>query len=345
MRDDTAGNARAPSHRHHRKGTTPLTRRLAIACAATLALLAVAPPHTTVARAALVPGTTCTLLPQDNVWHADISALPLDPKSSVYMATALGPALKLHPDFGAYPYGMPVNVVPDSHQSGSVQFQYAGESDPGPYPVGSDLLVEGTPNDGGDDHVLSVDSGTCTLYEIWHAQLATQPYTGGSGAVFPLGSDALRPAGWTSADAAGLPILPGLLSYDDVLSGHIDHAIRFTLLHTQNAFAWPARHQAGTADPLVPPMGERFRLQASFDESGYSAQARAILEGMKHYGLILADNGSNWFFQGTQDSRWPDSLIAELKTVPAAAFEAVDESSLMLDPNSGAARQCGGPCS
>ena len=320
-------------------------RRIALACTTLAVLLTLLPPGTTVARAAVVPGSTCQLLPADNVWHADISALPLDPMNAVYTTTALAPALKLHPDFGAYPYGIPFNVVPDTHAFGSVQFTYAGESDPGPYPVGADLKIEGTPNDGGDDHALTVDSDTCTLYEIWQAKLATPPYTGGSGAVFPLGSDALRPAGWTSADAAGLPILPGLLSYDDVLSGHVDHAIRFTLQHTRNAFIWPARHRAGTADPLAPPMGERFRLQGSFDESGYSAQARAILDGMKHYGLILADNGSNWFFQGTQDSRWPDSLIAELKTVPASAFEAVDESSLMLDPNSGAARQCGGPCS
>ena len=320
-------------------------RRRAFACALAVMAVSALPSHLAVVHAAVVPGSTCQLLPADNVWHADISALPLDPKSAVYTTTSLAPPLKLHPDFGAYPYGMPYNVVPDTHAFGSVQFQYASESDPGPYPVGADLKVEGTHNDGGDDHVLTVDSGTCTLYEIWHAQLANAPYTGGSGAIFPLGSDALRPAGWTSSDAAGLPVLPGLLSYDDVLSGHIDHAIRFTLVHTQNAYIWPARHQAGTADPLVPPMGERFRLQASFDESGFSAQARVILEGMKHYGLILADNGSNWFFQGVQDARWPDPLIAELKTVPASAFEAVDESSLMLDPNSGAARQCGGPCS
>ncbi|HXA28123.1 MAG TPA: hypothetical protein VN193_05190 [Candidatus Angelobacter sp.] len=297
------------------------------------------------ARAAVVPGTACNLLPADNVWHADVSKLPLDPSGPLYLATSGSAALKLHPDFGAYPYGMPFNVVDNTRATGTLQFQYASESDPGPYPVGADLKIEGTPNDGGDDHALTVNRDTCTLYEVWHAQLATSPYTGGSGAVFPLSSDALRPATWTSADAAGLPILPGLLSYDEVLAGKVDHAIRFTMVHTQNAFVWPARHQAGTTGPVFPPMGERFRLQSTFDESTYSAAARTIIEGMKHYGLILADNGSNWFFQGTQDSRWPDALIAELKTIPAASFEAVDESSLMLDPNSGATRQCGGPCS
>lgn len=318
-------------------------RRAAVVLAASIAFALNAAPLS--ARASVVPGTTCNLLPADNVWHADISNLPLDPNGPLYTAVAGSALLKLHPDFGAYPYGMPVNVVDNTHATGSVQFQYASESDPGPYPVGSDLRIEGTPNDGGDDHALTVNRDTCTLYEIWHAQLSSQPYTGGSGAVFSLTSDALRPAGWTSADAAGLPILPGLLSYDEVLAGKVDHAIRFTMLHTQNTFVWPARHQAGSAGPMFPPMGERFRLQATFNESGYSAQAQVILEGMKHYGLILADNGSNWFFQGTQDSRWPDSLIAELKTIPASSFEAVDESSLMLDPNSGAARQCGGPCS
>jgi len=318
-------------------------RRIAVTAAACCALLSIATPLG--ARANVVPGTTCNLLPTDSVWHADISSLPLDPKGPLYLAVSGSAALKLHPDFGAYPYGMPVNVVDSTHATGTVQFMYASESDPGPYPVGADLKIEGTPNDGGDDHALTVNRDTCTLYEIWQARIAAAPYSGGSGAVFPLTSDALRPAGWTSADAAGLPITPGLLSYDEVLAGHVDHAIRFTMVHTQNAFVWPARHQAGTTGPMFPPMGERFRLQASFSESGYSAAAQTIIEGMKHYGLILADNGSNWFFQGTQDSRWPDALIAELKTIPASSFEAVDESSLMLDPNSGAARQCGGPCS
>jgi len=306
-----------------------MTRRLAIACAAALAMLAVAPPHTTVARAALVPGTTCTLLPQDNVWHADISALPLDPKSSVYMATALGPALMLHPDFGAYPYGMPVNVVPDSHQSGSVQFQYAGESDPGPYPVGSDLLVEGTPNDGGDDHVLSVDSGTCTLYEIWHAQLATQPYTGGSGAVFPLGSDALRPAGWTSADAAGLPILPGLVRHNEVKAGVIDHALRFTVPHTCSGHIYPARHDAGSGSCANwPPMGLRVRLKASFSLAGLPRPVRVIGAALKKYGMIVADNGSPWYISGFSNPLFNDSALHLLNRIHGSDFEVVDTSSL-----------------
>jgi hypothetical protein len=317
-------------------------RRAAMAFAACIAFALNAAPLS--ARASVVPGTTCNLLPADNVWHADVSKLPLDPNGPLYLAVSGSALLKLHPDFGAYPYGMPVNVVDSTHATGTLQFQYASESDPGPYPVGADLRIEGTPNDGGDDHALTVNKDTCTLYEVWHAQVASAPYSGGSGAVFPLTSNALRPATWTSADAAGLPILPGLLSYDEVLAGKVDHAIRFTMVHSQNSFVWPARHQAGTSGPMFPPMGERFRLQSSFNASTYSAQAQTILDGMKHYGLILADNGSNWFFGGTQDSRWPDSLIAELKTIPANAFEAVNESSLMLDPNSGAARQCAGPC-
>jgi hypothetical protein len=319
-------------------------RRLVTVLVAATAAVVVA-PSPLVAHAGVVPGTTCNLFPADNVWHADVSKLPLDPKGPLYMLAAGSTALKLHPDFGTYPYGMPVNVVNSTHATGTLNFQYASESDPGPYPVGADIKLEGTPNDGGDDHALTVNSDTCTLYEVWHAQLSTQPYSGGSGAIFNLNADGpLRPAGWTSADAAGLPILPGLLSYDEVLAGNVDHAIRFTMVHSQNSYIWPARHQAGTTGPMFPPMGERFRLQSTFNSAGYSAQARTIITAMQHYGLILADNGSNWFFQGTQDSRWPDSLIAELKTIPASSFEAIDESSLMLDPNSGAARQCGGPC-
>ncbi|HEV7679418.1 MAG TPA: hypothetical protein VGQ42_12700 [Candidatus Dormibacteraeota bacterium] len=319
-------------------------RRLFTVLLAAVAAVALA-PSPLVAHASVVPGTSCSLFPGDNVWHADVSRLPLDPKGPLYMLAAGSSALKLHPDFGAYPYGMPVNVASSTHATGTLQFQYASESDPGPYPVGADIKLEGTPNDGGDDHALTVNSTTCTLYEVWHAQLATQPYSGGSGAVFDLNANGpLRPAGWTSADAAGLPILPGLLSYDEVLAGSVDHAIRFTMVHSQNSYIWPARHQAGTTGPMFPPMGERFRLQSTFNAAGYSAAARTVITAMQHHGLILADNGSNWFFQGTQDSRWPDALIAELKTIPASSFEAIDESSLMLDPNSGAARQCGGPC-
>jgi hypothetical protein len=244
---------------------------------------------------------------------------------------------KLHPDFGAPPYGFPYNIVDNTHPKVSVSFQYAGESDPGPYPVGVDTLIES----GSDRHALIVNRDTCTLYELYALTGSGSSWTAGSGAIFPLGSDALRPSGWTSADAAGLPIFPGLVRWDEVQAGAITHAIRFTAQQTDQSFLWPARHQAGTAaNPSLPPMGARFRLKASYDISHFSTQTQVILRAMQHYGLILADNGSNWFFSGTQDAAWPDSLLSELKTVPAGQFDAVDESSLMIDPNSATARSC-----
>ena len=187
-----------------------------------------------------------------------------------------------------------------------------------------------------------VNPATCTLYELYDAQYRASGSTAGSGAIWNLNSDALRPAGWTSADAAGLPILPGLVRYDEVQSGVITHAIRMTAEATDTSYLWPARHEAGTSsNPQLPPMGARFRLKASYDISGYSPQAQVVLRAMQQYGLILADNGSNWYFGGTADDSWPSALVNELKEVPASAFEAVDESSLMIDPNSGQARQLG----
>ncbi len=223
-----------------------------------------------------------------------------------------------------------------------ITFQYADQSDPGPYPFGADTPIEGGQQSTGDRHAIMVDPATCTLYELWDAQYSPTGSTAGSGAIWNLDSDALRPAGWTSADAAGLPILPGLVRYDEVQSGVITHAIRMTAESTDTSYIWPARHEAGSSsDPDLPPMGARFRLKASFDISGYSPQAQVVLRAMQQYGLILADNGSNWYFGGTADDDWPLSLVDELKTVPASAFEAVDESSLMIDPNSGQARQLG----
>ncbi len=187
-----------------------------------------------------------------------------------------------------------------------------------------------------------VNPATCTLYELYDAQYSASGSTAGSGAIWNLNSNALRPAGWTSADAAGLPILPGLVRYDEVQSGVITHAIRMTAEATDTSYLWPARHEAGTSsNPDLPPMGARFRLKADYDISGYSAQAQVVLRAMQQYGLILADNGSNWYFGGTADDNWPIALVDELKEVPASAFEAVDESSLMIDPNSGQARQLG----
>ena len=236
------------------------------------------------------------------------------------------------------PTGCPTPWFPPGHQFVNVSFQYASESDAGPYPFGPDTPIEGGQNATGDRHAIMIDPATCTLYELYDAQYNSGGSTAGSGAIWNLRSNALRPAGWTSADAAGLPIMPGLLRYDEVQSGQITHAIRMTATTTDTSYLWPARHEAGArSDPSLPPMGARFRLKASFNISGYSAQAQVVLRAMQHYGLILADNGSNWYFGGTADPSWPQALVDELKTIPASAFEAVDESSLMVSPDSGQA--------
>jgi len=283
------------------------------------------------AQAAPVPSTTCQVFPADNIWNTDISTLPVHARSGQWLTSMSAGTTNLHPDFGGPPYGFPFNVVSNTHPTVSVSFQYASESDPGPYPVGADTSIE----NGSDRHALIVNRDTCTLYELFGLAGSGSSWTAGSGAIFPLGSDALRPLNWTSADAAGLPIFPGLVRWDEVQAGAINHAIRFTAVSTDRSFLWPARHQAGTAsNPTLPPMGARFRLKAGFDISHFSAQAQVILRALQHYGMILADNGSNWFFSGTEDANWQDSLLTELKSVPAAQFEAVDESSLMVDPNS-----------
>jgi hypothetical protein len=326
------------------------TRFRRMAAATVLAAAAPAVPLLRAASAQAatpVPGApSCPIFPADNVWNTDISTLPVNPHSAAWMASMNSGSTLIHPDFGPsfgaqpVPYGMPYTVVSNSHPTVPIQFQYTSESDPGPYPFDANTPIEGGQNATGDRHAIMLNKDTCTLYELYNAQYSSSGSTAGSGAIWNLRSDSLRPAGWTSADAAGLPILPGLLRLDEVESGVITHAIRFTAAQTDTSYLWPARHEAGAAsDPNLPPMGARFRLSAGFDISGFSAQAQVILRAMQHYGLILADNGSNWYFQGSQDPGWDNNLLDELKSVPASAFEAVDESSLMVSPNSGQARQ------
>jgi hypothetical protein len=294
------------------------------------------------------------MFPASNVWSTDISQLPVNAHSAAWMRSMDSAGLDLHPDFGpnpgGFPFGIPDNIVTSAHPVVPVKFQYASESDKGPYPFGPDTLIEGGQNAGGDRHAIMVNKATCTLYELWEARYSAAGSTAGSGAIWKLTSNRLRPAGWTSADAAGLPILPGLLNYSQVKeaveSGRpITHAIRFTAQSTQSAYLWPARHEAGSGtNPSLPPMGARFRLKASFNVAGfcassgaYCADAKAVLTEMQHYGLILADNGSNWFFQGSAYPQWPDGLVSLLKQIPAGAFQAVDESCLMVSPDSGRA--------
>jgi len=287
----------------------------------------------TPAPAEPVPGTTCEVFPADNVWRLDVSALPAPPKSDTWKKAMHAHATFLHPDFGPPAYGIPYDVVGAAHADVSIDFTYASESDKGPYPFGADTHIEG----GSDRHAIMIDEDTCTLYELYAARWNGGSPKAGSGAIFNLTSNALRPAGWTSADAAGLPIFPGLLRYDEVAAGTVDHAIRVTAGCTHDAYLWPARHAAGTNDRRCPPMGARFRLKAGFDASRFSPRARVVIRAMKHYGLIVADNGSDWYFQGTADGRWTYAFVDQLKRIPAKAFLAVDEHACRVAPNSGAA--------
>ena len=281
-------------------------------------------------------GPNCPLFPADNVWHADVSGLPVHARSAAWIASMGGPERRLHPDFGpndgGQPYGIPYAVVPGSTQKVAVTFDYADESDPGPYPFGPTTPIEG----GSDAHALVVDKDRCVLYELYAADWNGGRPTAGSGAIWDLRSHALRPRGWTSADAAGLPILPGLLRRDEVVAGTVDHAIRLTASRTDRSFVWPARHQAGAAsDPSLPPMGAWFRLKASFDVSRFRQDTQVVLRAMQRHGLIVADNGSNWYFTGTSEAGWDTGLLDQLKTIPAGAFEAVDTASLMAEADSG----------
>jgi hypothetical protein len=315
--------------------------RIGALAAATLALVAVQPASAAV-RA--IPGTTCTAFPADDVWHADIRKLPVNARSGQWLSH-MSPTRKLHPDFGPsygaqpVPYGIPVTVVAGTHAKVGVHFDYASESDRGPYPLGSDTKIEGGSTADGDRHAVIVDKSTCRLYETFATRKSGTAWYAGSGAIWNLKSNALRPRNWTSADAAGLPILPGLLRYDEVAAGSVDHAIRFTTDKTDRRYLWPARHQAGSvSDPSYPPMGARFRLKAGYSLAGLRPDTVAVVKAMKTYGLILADNGSPWYFQGTSDTRWPSALLDQLKRIPASAFEAVDESRLMVNVDSGQAR-------
>ena len=311
---------------------------LALTVAITAGITAGSPAGATGARQ--LPGTSCAVFPANNYWHADISTLPVNRHSSQWLSH-MSPGSNLHPDFGPsygaqpVPYGIPYTVVGHSHARVHVHFTYADESDDVRYPLGSDSKIEGGANADGDRHVLIVDRGSCRLYELYDVHHRNGRWSAGSGATWSLGSNKLRPSGWTSADAAGLPILSGLLRLDEVQAGRIDHAIRFTTNVTDRRFIWPARHQAGAvSDHSYPPMGARFRLKSGFSIASYRKDTRVVLRAMKRYGLVLADNGSPWYFQGTSEKGWPSGMLDELKSVPARAFEAVDTSSLKQSANS-----------
>ncbi len=264
----------------------------------------------------------CQVFPPSNPWNENVSTLPVNPNSAAYIASIDLTKQFLHPDFGSNPtYGIPYTVVNKSQPFVPITFDaYGDESDPGPYPVPLNAPVES----GSDRHVLVVDTGNCHLYEMYDAHQVGTGWTCASGAVFNLNSNALRPIDWTSADAAGLPILPGLALYSEVAAGVINHALRFTVDATQNGFISPARHDAGSNNPALPPMGLRLRLKASFSLAGFHGEALVILTALKKYGMIVADNGSSWYISGDTDPRWNDNDLDQLKSVPGSAFEAVD---------------------
>lgn len=273
-------------------------------------------------------------LPTEAAWNQDISKAPRDPRSAAYIAYIDSHGgERLHPDFGSpRTYGFPYAVVGPGQRRLPIRYTaYGGESDPGPFPIPGGAPIEGGERSGGDRHVLVVDRSSCKLFELYRAFFRARPrphWNADAGVEWDLRSAALRPDGWTSADAAGLPIFPGLVRYDEVATGHLEHAIRVTFESTRRAWVHPASHCAGdTVDPDAPPMGLRLRLKASYGLAGFSGAAKTIAVAMKRYGLIVADNGSNWFFSGSSDRRWDDKNLDQLKRIPGHAFEVVESAA------------------
>lgn len=286
----------------------------------------------------------CPVFPAEDIWNTPIDKLPVSPLSSAYVNT-IGATATVHPDFGSGTWegeliGMPIATVPGTQTKYPASFTYASESDPGPYAVPLNAPIQGSSTSTGDRHVISIDVDNCILYEMYSAYPQAASWQAGSGAIYNLRSHNLRVATWTSATAAGLPMFPGLVRYDEILAGEIRHAVEFTVPQTQKAYVWPARHYAS---PLTgaqyPPMGARFRLRASFDISGYSPTNQIILRALKKYGMMVIDNGAPWFISGTNDARWNNSDLRNLKQIRGSDFEVVDVSGLMIAADSGQARQ------
>src|SRR5258706_3587393 len=291
--------------------------------------------NTTVTDSEIIGG--CSIFPSNNIWNTLVDKLPVHARSDQWV-NSIGRSTSFHMDFGSGtwdggPIGIPYNLVNGSVPKVPVSFYYTDESDSGPYPIPTNPLMEY----GSDHHILIVDNSDCTLYELYDASYANGAWQAGSGAIWNLNSNVLRPDTWTSADAAGLPILPGLVSYDEILSGEINHALRFTAAST-NGYIWPARHLTSNnpSTPQIPPMGARFRLKSSFNISSYPPQMQVILKAMKTYGITLADNGSNWYISGAPDARWNNDMLHLLDALTGNDFEAVDVSGLIVNYDSGA---------
>lgn len=295
----------------------------AAAVASALAVLVLAP-------GARLPGApACPVFPPDNAWNLRVDRLPVA-RDSARIVRAIGADATLHADFGSglwrgSPIGIPITVAGTATPRSRVVFEYADESDPGPYPIPAGVRIEG----GSDRHAVIVDRDACRLYELYALRREDDRWLAGSGATWSLRSNRLRPPGWTSADAAGLPILPGLARYDEVARGRIDHALRFTVPRTRRAYVWPARHFASDSpDPALPPMGLRVRLRASYPIGGFPRQARIVLRALRRYGMLVADNGAAWYVSGAPDRRWSNDQLRTLHRVPGSAFEVVDTSEL-----------------
>jgi hypothetical protein len=277
----------------------------------------------------------CKLFPADNPWNQRVDSAPLHPNSAA-IVRSIGTGKGLKADFGSgryegRPIGIPYTTVSKKQKRVRVTFDYSDESDKGPYPIPPKAPIEGGSSADGDRHVIVVDRDRCKLYELYdaHPQNGGKSWHAGSGAIWSLKSNKVRPAGWTSADAAGLPILPGLARYEEARRGRIDHALRFTVSRTRNTYVYPARHFASSdSDPDLPAMGQRLRLRSSFDTSGYPKQARIVLDALKTYGMIVADNGSDWFLSGSPSSGWDNDQLQKLGGVKGSDFEVVDDSKL-----------------
>jgi hypothetical protein len=297
----------------------------ALLIGAALALLAPS------AHAAPLPGApNCPIFPASSVWNKPVNKLPRH-KSSAAIVRAIGADLSVHADFGSGlwdggPIGIPVTVVGSSQSRFWVDFHYDEESDPGPYPIPPDVAIEGGPDADGDRHAIIVDRDSCTLYELFDLWPA---WDAGSGAIWNMRSNRLRPRGWTSADAAGLPILPGLARYDEVARGVIDHALRFTVRRSRRSFIYPARHFASSSTSRnLPPMGLRLRLRSNFPVGRFPRQARIVLRALQRYGMIVADNGSSWYISGVPDPPWDNDQLHTLHRVKGSDFRVVDTSRL-----------------
>ena len=304
-------------------------RTLAIAVVLGGALLAGSASHATPLPNA--PG--CEVFPADNAWNTPVNTLPVA-QNSAAMIKAIGLHATLHPDFGSGtwdggPIGIPFDVVSNATSTHRVRFEYADQSDHVRYPIPRGVHIEGGARSSGDRHALLINKSTCRLYELYDLHHTSRGWKAGSGATWSLSSDKLRPAGWTSADAAGLPILPGLVRWDEVASGTIDHALRFTAPATRRAYVYPARHFASSSTSTsLPPMGLRVRLKPGVDLTKFPNQARVVLQALQVYGMILADNGSPWYLSGAPNAHWSNDALHALSQLTGANFEVVDTSSL-----------------